>query len=139
MSLTRQYDVSAWIDKVGQLGTFDTLTGGGVDSDEVKYHPGGMGETITLGGISEIDNVVLGRIYLLERDHQQYVAASLFQVGKVGMVIVKQPLDGEGNAWGRPIVYIGTFKRCTPPEHDSTATDAGIIEYEMTPAFVGLG
>jgi hypothetical protein len=139
MSLTKHYDVSAWIDKVGQLGTFDTLTGGGVDSDEVKWHPGGMGETISLGGTSEIENVVIGRIYLLARDHQQFAASSLFYPGRVGMVIVKQPLDGEGNAWGRPIVYIGTFKRCSPPEHDSNATDAGVIEYEMTPAFVGLG
>lgn len=139
MSTTRQYDVTAWIDQVGQLGTFDTLTGGGVDSDEVKWHPGGMNETISLGGVSEIDNVVIGRIYLLERDHAQFLAASLFQVGKVGMVITKQPLDRDGNAWGRPLIYIGTYKRVTPPEHDSNATDAAVIEYELTPQFVGLG
>jgi hypothetical protein len=139
MSLKRQYDVTAWIDHIGQLGTFDSLTGGGVDSDELKYHPGGMAEVVSLGGRSEIDNVVIGRLYVLTRDHKLYIAGSLFRPGKVGMVVTKQPLDPDGNVWGRPIVYIGTYKRCTPPEHDSTSSDASIIEYEMSPAFVGLG
>lgn len=138
MALTKQYDVTAWIDKIGNLGTFDTFTGGGVDSDEVKYHPGAMNETITLGGTSEVENVVIGRLYKLTRDHQ-VVGPSLFYAGKVGFVIVKQPLDGDGNAWGRPLIYVGTFKRCTPPEHDSNATDPQIIEYEMSSATVGLG
>jgi hypothetical protein len=136
--LTKHYDVTVWIDQVGSLGTFDTFTGGGVDSDEVKYHPGGMNQTISLGGTSEIDNVVIGRLYKLDRDHQ-LVGRLLDTPGKVGMIVVKQPLDPQGNVWGRPIVYIGTHKRTTPPEVDSNATDAAIIEVEMTPSYVGLG
>jgi hypothetical protein len=137
--LTKNYDVTAWLDRVGALGTFDTLTGGGVDSDELKYHLGGMSGVISLGGLSEVDNVVIGRIYLLERDHA-LVGALLDTPGKVGMVICKQPLDGDGNVWGRPLIYIGTHKRTTPPEHDSNAAaDAALIELEMTPSYVGLG
>jgi hypothetical protein len=139
MSLTKQYDVSVVVDKVGTLGTFDTLTGGGVDSEEIKYHPGAMNETITLGGTSEIDNVVVGRLYRLERDHV-VVGRLLAFVGKVAVVVIKQPLDMEGNVWGRPLIYVGTLKRCTPPEHDSNAgADAAIIELEMTPSYVGVG
>jgi hypothetical protein len=139
VSLTKNYDVTVWLDRVGQLGTFDTLTGGGVDSDELKYHPGGMAETISLGGVDEIDNVVVGRLYRLERDHV-IVGSLLASPGKVGMIVVKQPLDPHGNVWGRPLIYIGTCKRCTPPEHDSNAgADAQIIELECTPSFVGVG
>jgi len=137
--LTKNYNVTAWLDHIGALGTFDTLSGGGVDSDELKYHLGGMSGVISLGGLSEVDNVVIGRIYLLERDHA-LVGALLDTPGKVGMVICKQPLDGDGNVWGRPLIYIGTHKRTTPPEHDSNAAaDAAIIELEMTPSYVGLG
>lgn len=137
--LTKNWDVTAWLDQVGPLGTFDTCTGGGVDSEELKYHLGGMSGVITLGGLSEVDNLVIGRIYLLERDH--VIVGRLLDVpGKVGMVICKQPLDGDGNVWGRPIIYIGTNKRCTPPDHDSNAgADAALIELEMTPSYVGLG
>jgi hypothetical protein len=137
--LTKNYSVTAWLDHLGALGTFDTLTGGGVDSDELKYHLGGMSGVISLGGLSEVDNVVIGRIYLLERDHG-LVGGLLDSPGKVGMVIAKQPLDREGNVWGRPLIYIGTHKRTTPPEHDSNAAaDAALIELEMTPSYVGLG
>jgi hypothetical protein len=56
------------------------------------------------------------------------------------MVIAKQPLDADGNVWGRPLIYLGTHKRCTPPEHDANAgADPAIIELEMTPSYVGIG
>lgn len=137
--LSKNFDVTAWIDEIGPLGTFDTFTGGGVDSEELKYHLGGMSGVISLGGLSEVDNVVIGRIYLLERDNT-YVGRLLDTPGKRGMVIAKQPLDADGNVWGRPLIYLGTHKRCTPPEHDSNAgADPAIIELEMTPSFVGIG
>jgi hypothetical protein len=136
--LTKHYAVGVWIDQIGDLGWFDTFTGGGVDSDEVKYHPGAMAQTISLGGTSEVDNVVVGRLYELRRDHP-IVGQLLDKCGKVQMVIAKHPLDPDGNAWGRPLVYVGTYKRCTPPEHDSNATDAAIMELELTSAMVALG
>jgi hypothetical protein len=137
--LTKNYDVTVWLDNIGSLGTFDTFSGGGVDSEELKYHLGGMSGVISLGGLSEVDNVVVGRIYLLERDHV-IVGPMLDSPGKVGMLVCKQPLDRDGNVWGRPIIYIGTHKRTTPPETDSNAgADAALIELEMTPSFVGLG
>lgn len=139
MSLTKQYAVSAWLGSLGALGIFDTFTGGGVEADELKYHPGAMSQVISLGGSSEVENVVISRMYQLNRDHT-IVGRLLDQPGKTPMLIVKQPLDPDGNVWGRPLIYSGTYRRCTPPEHDSSAAaDIAMIELEMTAATVGLG
>jgi hypothetical protein len=135
--LTKQFLVHAAIGPLGHVGTFDTFSGGGVDSDEEKWHPGGMGQTITLGGVSEIDNITISRLRVLG---DAWLEAQLLGVGgKYPMIVVKYPLDQDGNGWGPPLIYWGTFKRCAPPEHDSNATDAALIELEMTPATVSLG
>lgn len=135
--LTKQFLVSASVGPVGFVGVFDTLTGGEVDSDEVKYHPGGMGQTISLGGVKEVGNVVIGRLRNLG---DAWLEAQLLgKAGQWAMLIAKQPLDTDGNVWGPPLIYWGTFKRCSPPEHDSNATDAATIELEMTSATVALG
>lgn len=139
MSLTKQYSVQAAVDGLGNLGVFDSFSGGGLVADEVKYHPGAMQEVLALGGSAEVDNVVIGRIYLLERDHLQ-VGGLLTRTGKALFVITKQPLDRDGNAWGAPLIYQGVLTRCTPPEHDSNAAaDAAIIELEMSSAKVWVG
>lgn len=117
---------------LNNLGVFDKMTGGGLDSDETKYKPGGMVPPVSLGGSKTTDNVVVSRLYRLARDHD--IVQMLFNgVGKAKMVITKQPLDADGNVYGKPIVYNGTLKRCTPPEHDSESSAAALIELEMTP------
>lgn len=126
-----QYDVKLIIDGVN-LGTWDTLTGGEVDSDELKYKPGGMAPSISLGGSTNIGQVVVGRNYRLQRDHLR-VHWLLARVGKAVAVIVKQPLDPDGNAFGKALNYRGILKRVLPPEVDSQATDAAILEVEITP------
>ena len=127
-----QYDVRVVVDG-RNLGTFDVLTGGETDTDELVYKPGGMGPQLSLGGIVTVGQTVVNRIYELDRDHAT-VHWLLSRVGKGQMTISKQPLDVDGNVYGKPLVYKGTLKRCTPPEVDSNSTDAAIIELEMTPA-----
>lgn len=112
-------------------GTWDKMSGGEVDSDDNKYKPGAMGPPVSLGGPKTVGNVTVSRLYRLGRDHdgvQQLIDAA----GKSRMVVTKQPLDLDGNAYGRPIVYKGVMKRVTPPDVDSESSDAGIIELEMT-------
>lgn len=112
-------------------GTWDKMGGGEIDSDDTKYKPGAMGPPVSLGGPKTVGNVTVSRLYRLGRDHdgvQQLIDAS----GKSYMVVTKQPLDLDGNAYGRPIVYKGRLKRVTPPEVDSESADAGMIELEMT-------
>ena len=112
-------------------GTWDKMTGGEVDSDDNKYYPGGMVDPISLGGRKSVGNLTISRIYRLGRDHES-AQALINSVGKSKVTVSKQPLDLDGNASGKPIVYNGILKRVTFPEVDSEASGAGMIELEVT-------
>jgi|SRR5215467_8229517 len=120
--------------KVGarNLGVFDVLTGGETDSDILQYKPGGMAAPVSLGGIPIIGQLIVSRLYTLERDHAT-VHWLLGQVGSAQVVVTKTVLDPNRNAFGSPLVTRGVLKRVTPPEVDSTVTDPAIIELEITP------
>jgi len=126
------YDTRVSVDGKN-LGTFDVLSGGETDTDELTYKPGGMAPAVSLGGQTTVGAVVVSRLYQLDRDHL-VIHWLLSRVGLGDVVINKQPLDVDGNAFGKPLVYRGKLKRVTPPEVDSTSTDAATIEMEVTPA-----
>ena len=113
--------------------SWDVLTGGESDTDELTYKPGGMGATISLGGSVTIGQLVVSRYYDQPRDDAQ-LHWLLSRVGKGQVKLTKTALDANGNPWGKALVYTGTLKRVTPPEVDSTSTDAATIEMEITPA-----
>jgi len=131
MSRQDQYDVRVSVDGV-DLGTFDTLTGGEIDSEETTYKPGAMGSRISLGGSVNIGNVTVERLYDLTRDHLT-VHWLISRAGKGWAVVSKQPLDVDGNVFGRSLTYQGRLKQVTPPEHDSESSDAARIGLEITP------
>jgi hypothetical protein len=114
------------------LGVFDVMTGGEGDTTELNYKPGGMGAQISLGGIPTLGQVIVNRLYDLQRDHTQ-IHWIMSRVGKGHMVVKKMVLDPDGNNFGQPLTYQGTLKRCTPTEVDSNATDAALLELELTP------
>lgn len=126
------YNITVDIDGE-KYGTFDTMTGGEIDSDELKYKPGGMAPEVSIGGSVTVGQVVLGRIYDLDRDHPK-VHRLADKVGRGTVTVKKQPLDINRKPWGRALVYKGILKRVLPPEVDSTSTDAAILEIEVTPS-----
>jgi hypothetical protein len=132
MSRVDQYDVSVTING-NNTGTWDKMTGGNIDSTETKYKPGGMGPQISLGGTVEVTNIVVTRLYVLARDHPlvPYLKGG---VGKATVVVIKQPLDVDGNKFGKPIVYQGKLKQLTLPEPDSEGTGASLVELEVSTA-----
>jgi hypothetical protein len=132
MSREDQYNVTVTVDGLGNLGTFDKMTGGEVDSDEQKYSPGAMAPPVSLGGAVTMGNVVLERLYVLDRDGpiiHQLLAAS----GKAGITAVKQSLDVNRIPYGRPLVYTGKLKQVAPPDHDSTSSNPAILHLEFVP------
>lgn len=131
-----QYSVSVSIDG-DDYGVWDKMSGGGVDSTEQKYNPGGMAPEVTLGGKVTVDNVKVSRLYDLQRDHTT-VKTIIGRVGKGRVVVKKQPLDVDGNPFGNPLVYQGTLKTCTPPEVDSESNNAALVELEVSTA-AGVG
>lgn len=129
---TRQDTWSAQVSIDGvNLGVFDKCTGGEIDSEEYKYKPGAMAPTVSLGGTKTIGNVIVARLYRLQRDHDR-AQWLINRVGKAMCVVSKQPLDTDGNAYGKPIVYRGKLKRVSFPEHDSESNNAALIEYEIS-------
>src|SRR5215831_14962811 len=100
-----QYDVRVKVDGV-PLGTWDVLTGGETDSDELTYKPGGMAPAVSLGGTVTVGQVIVSRLYKLARDHVR-VHWLLARVGTAQVVITKQPLDQNKDAFGKPITYKG--------------------------------
>lgn len=132
MSREDQYSVTVAVNGE-DFGVWDTFSGGETDSEELKYKPGGMAPHVSLGGSTEVSNITVSRLYDLARDHQQaHKLHSL--VGRASVVITKQPLDVDGNAFGRPLVYQGKLKRYVGPDHDSESSDAGKCEIEISPA-----
>jgi T4-like virus tail tube protein gp19. len=113
---------------------FDKKTGGEYDSDDTKYYPGNMGDSIALGGRKTVGNVTLQRIYLHERDHDN-VQKWLEQVGKGRVQLNQIPLDKNGNPYPDQtnIQYSGILKRVLVPEVDSEASGAAMLEIEFSP------
>jgi len=117
--------------KMVNYGVWDKWTGGEVDSDATNYYPGGMADPVSLGGRRTTANVVISRLYRLERDHlhlQQWINAA----GKSDATIHRQPLDINGNVFGKPITYNAILKKVTPPPLDSEQSGAAIVELEFT-------
>ena len=125
-----QYSVTVIIDGVN-TGIWDKMSGGEMDSEEVKYRPGGMAEQISLGGSRQIGNVTVSRLYDLDRDHPT-IKTWMNRAGKAQVSVSKQTLVSDGNAYGAPLVYNGVLKTVTPPEHDSESSDAAMVELEIS-------
>ena len=125
-----QWRVSCIVDNV-DLGTFDKQSGGEIDSEETTYKLGGMGPRISLGGSVTPGNLTVQVLYDLATIHP--VVHWLAQrAGKGEMKVIKQPLDVDGNAFGRALSYRGKLKQVNPPEVDSESSDAALLELEMT-------
>jgi hypothetical protein len=114
------------------LGIWDKKDGGEVDSEETKYKPGGMQSQVSLGGSKLTGNVTFSRLYRLLRDHATVHQTLITGAGRASVILMQQPLDINGNQFGRPIVYRGTLKRVSPPTVDSESSDPAMIELEMT-------
>jgi hypothetical protein len=125
-----QYDVRVVVDGT-DLGTFDKLTGGEIDSEETTYKPGGMGARVSLGGSVNPGNVTVSVLYDLTRIHT-IIHWLIGRVGKAKATISKQPLDVDGNAFGTAITYPARLKQVNPPEVDSESSDAALLELEFT-------
>lgn len=116
--------------KMVDYGVWDKWDGGEVDSDSSNYYPGGMAPPVALGGRQTTGNVTISRLYRLERDHQ-HMQEWINAAGKSAASIHRQPLDINGNVFGKPIVYQAVLKKVTPPPLDSEQSGAAIVELEF--------
>lgn len=136
MALTSPTREDSWLISLSldgrDLETWDTFSGGEVDSDESKYRPGGMAAEVSLGGTRTIGEITLGREYDYLRDHP-IVTWLISRVGSGRGIIGRQPLDTNGIPQGNPTTYTGTLKTVTLPDIDSMSNDPALIELAFTP------
>jgi hypothetical protein len=120
------FEITLFIDGT-DCGVWDKLTGGDLDSDDLKYRPGGnQGQEETLGGPQTVSDITVTRRWKLGRDTE--LAPFLAEKrGSGECVVVKQPLDRSYNAYGKPIVYNGTLKTVNLPDADSTANAVALL------------
>lgn len=112
------------------LGLWDKLDGGELDSEETVYRAAG-GRRKSLGGGQVPGNTTLQRNYELVRDHA-IIGWLLALVGRGEGSIGQAPTNAAYAAAGGAIGRIGTLKRCTPPPVDSESNSAAMIELEFT-------
>jgi hypothetical protein len=127
-----QFAITASVDG-RDLGVFETFSGGEIDSEETTYKLGAMGPRVSLGGSVNVGNVTIGKLSDLVWS-QSIIHWLIGRAGKGTLTIKKQPLDVDGNAFGRPLTYTGKLKQVTPPEADANSSDAAVLELELTPA-----
>ena len=113
-------------------GVWDTKTGGDLDSEERLYYPGGMKPPYSLGGRILPGQITLTRNYRIHRDHWRFQEL-INAVGKSGVQVQVFPMDKYGKEHTPAIVYTGTLKTVTPPEHNSeSSSDPGMITVVIT-------
>lgn len=115
------------------LGVWDKKTGGGIDSNELKYQPGGINvPPLSLGGKKIAGNVTLQREYDRVDDHDKI--NTLYNAAGRGKVTISQrPLDFDENPYGRALLWTGTLKKVQEPDVDSEGGNtAALIEIEVT-------
>lgn len=132
MSRADQYLITVTVDGV-DWGVWDMLSGGAVDSDELKYKPGGMAPEISLGGSVSVDNITLSRLYTLDEVQQRHKQL-IRGVGKAQVKVGKQSLTLDRVPTGEPDVYTGILKTVTLPDADSTSNDAAQLQIEVSSA-----
>jgi len=113
-------------------GIWDTKTGGDLDSEERLYYPGGMKDPYSLGGRILPQQVTLTRNYRIHRDHFR-IQELLNSVGKANIQISVFPMDKYGAEHTPAIVYRGTLKTVTLPEHNSeSSSDPAMLSVVCT-------
>jgi len=114
------------------LGIWDKKTGGALDSDDIKYYPGGMLPPIMLGGKKTTDNITLQRNYDRVDDHDK-IGTLLGAVGSGVVDVSQRPMDPDGHEWpGKSVTWTGILKRVMVPDVDSESTTASLVEIEVT-------
>lgn len=110
---------------------FKKRDGGEVDSQESKSYPGGMAGEHAHGGAQTVGNVTLG-FEFRPSVHDPIIRFLKSRVGKGECVCVEQPLDVDGNAFGRPQTWKGKLKKTHSGDYDANSSDPRDGELEIS-------
>src|SRR5579872_7329226 len=113
------------------LGVFDTYKGGDVQAKVTKHRPGGMGPEQGYPALPVYTDVTVSRVYD-PTVYQEILRTLNAQAGRVPGSVAVQPLDANGNAFGKPIVYGGVFSNLKWGNVDSTSEKPRMFEIDLS-------
>lgn len=129
MSREDQGSVTVIIDwpGLGNLGVWENRTGGSGGADSTKHREGGMGPQRSYGGPQTLENCQVARRYDFTRDHSK-IKALFAARGKAPMIVIEQPLDEYGVAFGDVITYNGRLMEVNQGDVNANSGDIRMIE-----------
>lgn len=113
------------------LGVFDTFSGGDPAAQSVKHRPGGMGPEKSYATLPSYTDVTVGRVLEPARDWE-LIRQLTQKAGRVDASATVQPLDADGNIWGNPKTYNGTFLGIKDGKVDSTSDAIKMLEVDLS-------
>lgn len=114
------------------FGVWDSFEGGEIASEDTKHREGGMGDEISLGGVSTRGTITIARLYRVERDHPRYKELDRLCRESARCGLVRQKLLPNKAPTGDPVNYTGTLTKVTLPNHDSTSSDKAMFALEIS-------
>lgn len=112
------------------LGTFDSYSGGEPTAKGNKHRAGGMGLEVSYGSLPSWSDITVSRVYEWARDWElERTLVGL--AGRVTAHMTEQPLDPDGNAYGKPKVWQGRFLGVKPGKADSTSDAVRLWEIDI--------
>lgn len=124
-----QWQITASIDG-RPTGVWATFAGGNRTADTTKFRPGAMAPEVALGGMASTGDVTLSR--LISRDDWELIGQLDARIGKARVTISRQPLDVDGNPWGRAKTYAGILADVNAGDTDANSGDAQTWEITVT-------
>lgn len=110
---------------------FDKMQGGDVSAKATKYRAAnGTRDEIVLGGGKTVSDITVRRL----EDYTVYLWVSwlMDQAGKADAYVAKQPLDNDGNPYGKALNYSGKLITVKPSDTDSESDSASLLELGLS-------
>jgi hypothetical protein len=109
------------------LGVWDTFSGGGPTTKTNMHRPGGMGEQVIYTSLPTYADVKVGRVLNDDRDWELSRRLAT-KCGRVRCSATVQPLDADGNAYGKSKTYSGILASLDDGKVDSTSEANKMLE-----------
>lgn len=117
------------------FGIFDSRKGGDAQAKVTKHRPGGMGPEVSYPALPTYSDLTVSRVFNPVHD-LELIRGLEAKAGRVQMTVTEQPLDADGNVFGNPLVYSGTFSNLKLGQVDSTSEKVRMYELDMSVASV---
>ena len=132
MSRQDQASITLFVDGIQSPIKISKRSGGGKDSEETKYPPGGNEPEESLGGRTTVENVELVGLYKPQLHATEYKRLEAAVDRDAPARVVEKVIDSAGNVIAEPEVWTGIMKAINRGEYDSTSDDAREVTIEIS-------